>query len=240
MVFAIRQAPRLDAAEVVAGLAREGYAIEILSGDRAGGGRGGRARARLHPFCRRLEAGRQDRPAQGPARGGPPRADGRRRPQRRAGARRRQRLDLADLGGASDPGPGRRRLPRRPSRADRRGAAYRAQGEGADDREPVDVGDLQFHRGADRHSRLRDAADRRAGDVGFVDPGHRQRAQGAQGEGARMNVLVFLVPIAIGLGLIGLFAFLWAMKSGQFDDLDGAAWRAISDDDLPERETPKD
>ena len=51
-----------------------------------------------------------------------------------------------------------------------------------------------------------------------------------------MNVLVFLVPLALGLGLIGLFAFLWAMKTGQFDDLDGAAWRAISDDDLPEDE----
>ena len=51
-----------------------------------------------------------------------------------------------------------------------------------------------------------------------------------------MNVLVFLVPLAIGLGLLGLFAFLWAMKTGQFDDLDGAAWRAISDDDLPEND----
>jgi cbb3-type cytochrome oxidase maturation protein len=51
-----------------------------------------------------------------------------------------------------------------------------------------------------------------------------------------MNVLVFLVPLAIGLGLLGLFAFLWAMRTGQFDDLDGAAWRAISDDDLPDDE----
>ena len=49
-----------------------------------------------------------------------------------------------------------------------------------------------------------------------------------------MNVLVYLVPIAIGLGLLGLLAFLWAMKTGQFDDLEGAGWRAISDDDLPE------
>jgi len=54
-----------------------------------------------------------------------------------------------------------------------------------------------------------------------------------------VNVLVFLVPIAIGLGLLGLFAFLWAMKAGQFEDLDGAAWRAISDDDLPEDEGEK-
>jgi len=50
-----------------------------------------------------------------------------------------------------------------------------------------------------------------------------------------MNVLVYLVPLALALGLLGLAAFLWALRSGQFDDLDGAAWRAISDDDLPER-----
>lgn len=49
-----------------------------------------------------------------------------------------------------------------------------------------------------------------------------------------MNVLVYLVPIALALGLLGLAAFLWALKSGQFDDLDGAGWRAINDDDLPE------
>jgi cbb3-type cytochrome oxidase maturation protein len=49
-----------------------------------------------------------------------------------------------------------------------------------------------------------------------------------------MNVLVYLVPIALALGLLGLAAFLWALRSGQFDDLDGAGWRAISDDDLPE------
>jgi cbb3-type cytochrome oxidase maturation protein len=51
---------------------------------------------------------------------------------------------------------------------------------------------------------------------------------------AAMNVLVHLVPIALALGGLGLAAFLWALHSGQFDDLDGAAWRAISDDDLPE------
>jgi cbb3-type cytochrome oxidase maturation protein len=49
-----------------------------------------------------------------------------------------------------------------------------------------------------------------------------------------MNVLVYLVPLALALGGVGLAAFLWAMRSGQFDDLEGAAWRAISDDDLPE------
>lgn len=47
-----------------------------------------------------------------------------------------------------------------------------------------------------------------------------------------MNVLVYLVPMALGLGLMGLFGFLWALKSGQYNDLDGAALRVLSDDDL--------
>lgn len=47
-----------------------------------------------------------------------------------------------------------------------------------------------------------------------------------------MNVLVYLVPMALGLGLTGLFAFLWALKSGQYSDVDGAAQRVLSDDDL--------
>ncbi|MFD2182422.1 cbb3-type cytochrome oxidase assembly protein CcoS [Rhodoplanes azumiensis] len=46
-----------------------------------------------------------------------------------------------------------------------------------------------------------------------------------------MEVLVYLVPLALLLGLSGLAAFLWSLKSGQYDDLDGAAWRAIKDDD---------
>ncbi len=47
-----------------------------------------------------------------------------------------------------------------------------------------------------------------------------------------MNVLVFLVPLALLLGLIGLVAFLWSLKSGQYDDLDGASFRVLTDDDL--------
>jgi cbb3-type cytochrome oxidase maturation protein len=46
-----------------------------------------------------------------------------------------------------------------------------------------------------------------------------------------MEVLVYLVPLALMLGLLGLAAFLWSLNSGQYDDLDGAAWRAIIDDD---------
>jgi cbb3-type cytochrome oxidase maturation protein len=46
-----------------------------------------------------------------------------------------------------------------------------------------------------------------------------------------MEVLVFLVPLAITLGALGLVAFLWSLRNGQYDDLDGAAWRAIADDE---------
>ncbi len=47
-----------------------------------------------------------------------------------------------------------------------------------------------------------------------------------------MNVLVYLVPMAVGLGLVGLLAFLWALRSGQYSDVEGAALRVLSDDDI--------
>ncbi|HET7884847.1 MAG TPA: cbb3-type cytochrome oxidase assembly protein CcoS [Bradyrhizobium sp.] len=46
-----------------------------------------------------------------------------------------------------------------------------------------------------------------------------------------MEVMVILVPLAILLGGAGLAGFLWSLKNGQYDDLDGAAWRAIADDE---------
>ena len=47
-----------------------------------------------------------------------------------------------------------------------------------------------------------------------------------------MNVLVFLVPIALGLGIAALFAFMWSIRNGQYDDSEGAAWRILSDEDV--------
>jgi cbb3-type cytochrome oxidase maturation protein len=46
-----------------------------------------------------------------------------------------------------------------------------------------------------------------------------------------MTVLIYLIPIALFLGLCGLAAFLWSLKSGQYDDLEGAAHRVLFDDD---------
>lgn len=47
-----------------------------------------------------------------------------------------------------------------------------------------------------------------------------------------MTILLILVPLALALGGLGLAAFLWSMRSGQYEDLDGAAVRVLADDDL--------
>ncbi len=47
-----------------------------------------------------------------------------------------------------------------------------------------------------------------------------------------MNVLIYLVPLALLLGLTGLVGFMWTLKNGQYDDLDGAAVRILPDDDI--------
>jgi len=45
-----------------------------------------------------------------------------------------------------------------------------------------------------------------------------------------MTALLILIPAALFLGALGLVAFLWSVRSGQFDDLDGAAARILTDD----------
>lgn len=54
-----------------------------------------------------------------------------------------------------------------------------------------------------------------------------------------MTILLYLIPAALFLGLLGLAAFLWALKSGQFDDLDGAAHRILFEDDDPPAPPPQ-
>ncbi|MXO75228.1 cbb3-type cytochrome oxidase assembly protein CcoS [Altererythrobacter aerius] len=46
-----------------------------------------------------------------------------------------------------------------------------------------------------------------------------------------MNGLAVLIPVALGLGLLGLIVFFWAMRAGQFEDLDGAANRILIEDE---------
>jgi cbb3-type cytochrome oxidase maturation protein len=58
-----------------------------------------------------------------------------------------------------------------------------------------------------------------------------------------MNMLMILIPIALGLGALGLGAFLWNLRSGQYEDLEGAGFRILDDavedqqeDSLPQRQ----
>jgi cbb3-type cytochrome oxidase maturation protein len=48
-----------------------------------------------------------------------------------------------------------------------------------------------------------------------------------------MSHLLFLIPIALWLGLLGLIAFIWSLNNGQYDDLDGAAERILDDQSKP-------
>ena len=43
----------------------------------------------------------------------------------------------------------------------------------------------------------------------------------------------YLIPVALALGAAGLAAFMWTLKSGQYEDLEGAAERILSNDDKP-------
>ncbi len=46
-----------------------------------------------------------------------------------------------------------------------------------------------------------------------------------------MSQVAILIPVALFLGLLGLAAFIWSLKTNQYDDLEGAAARILDDDD---------
>jgi len=46
-----------------------------------------------------------------------------------------------------------------------------------------------------------------------------------------MTVILYLIVASVGIGAGGLMLFLWALRSGQFEDLDGAAGRILFEDD---------
>jgi cbb3-type cytochrome oxidase maturation protein len=50
-----------------------------------------------------------------------------------------------------------------------------------------------------------------------------------------MNILLYLIPIALTLGLVGLLAFLWTLKNNQYDDLDGAAERILIEKEVDKK-----
>lgn len=51
-----------------------------------------------------------------------------------------------------------------------------------------------------------------------------------------MSSLLLLIPAALVLGLLGLVGFMWALRSGQYDDLEGAANRILFDEEAPPAE----
>ncbi len=48
-----------------------------------------------------------------------------------------------------------------------------------------------------------------------------------------MTILAFLIPVTLGMGAIGLGAFFWSLRDGQYEDLSGDAERILFDDDAP-------
>lgn len=54
-----------------------------------------------------------------------------------------------------------------------------------------------------------------------------------------MTALMWLIPVALVLGGLGLAGFLWSLRTGQFDDLEGAGWRAL-DDESPLESAPRE
>lgn len=46
-----------------------------------------------------------------------------------------------------------------------------------------------------------------------------------------MNIIFILIPLGLMLLIAAVWAFFWAIRNGQFDDLDSPAWRILLDDD---------
>jgi cbb3-type cytochrome oxidase maturation protein len=53
-----------------------------------------------------------------------------------------------------------------------------------------------------------------------------------------MSSLAILIPVSLGMGLVGLCAFFWAVRADQFEDLEGNAWRVIAPEDPQPQDTP--
>ncbi len=51
-----------------------------------------------------------------------------------------------------------------------------------------------------------------------------------------MSDFFYLIPISIILGAMGLVVFLWTLRNGQYEDLEGAAERFLYEEDNPRRD----
>src|SRR3954468_13224475 len=192
-------------------------------------------------MARGRHAGRQDWPYRGIEAAGHQGPDGWRWHERRAGACCRARVDVTGQRHSSEPGNRRPGVPRRSPRARRRCHRLLAESAAADAAKSVAGCGIQFACRAACDCGASNATGRCRRHVGFVTAGDLERiARASRREGVLlMEVLVFLVPLALTLGAIGLMGFLWSLKNGQYDDLEGAGWRAIADDEpFPENHAP--
>jgi cbb3-type cytochrome oxidase maturation protein len=55
-----------------------------------------------------------------------------------------------------------------------------------------------------------------------------------------MEILFLMVPLGMVLVGLGIWAFFWAVGSGQFDDLDSPGWTVLGDEDPPKGSPPED
>jgi len=55
-----------------------------------------------------------------------------------------------------------------------------------------------------------------------------------------MEILYLLIPIALLLLIVIVAIFIWSVRSGQYDDMEGPAWRILMDDDRPEKKNNRD
>lgn len=55
-----------------------------------------------------------------------------------------------------------------------------------------------------------------------------------------MEILYLMVPLGMVLVGLGIWAFFWAVGSGQFDDLDSPGWTVLGDEDPPTEASPED
>lgn len=195
---------------------------------RANGG-GGRDRR----LARRLPAGGKGGGPPRDGRRGPHRHDGLGRLERRPGARRRPCFAIAGKRGGNQPDGGRRRVSGRGPGADpgmpNRCRRERPAGEGKFRPCPG----LQRHRRASGVLRLPHPIPRGLVHVRLVPRRDPELAAHPAFGGARMSALLYLIPVALFMGLLGLAAFLWSLRSGQYEDLDGAPHRILDDDERP-------
>ncbi|CAL1691821.1 Potassium-transporting ATPase ATP-binding subunit [Brevundimonas subvibrioides] len=222
--------PRPDAAKTVAalralGLQRRGPVRRPGERRRSRGAQRGHIGLAIRPAARGEGGG--DRSSRRGRTEGP---DGRRRTERRrcpGAGPRGDRAGLRDRGQPERRGPG----PHPGQSHGRRGSHHRGpvcppQGAG----EFRLRGAVQSGRRAGRHDRTGEPLHRGAGHVGVFAGRHPERAQA---QGRAMNILLLLAPFSVLLGLLAVGAFVWTLRAGQYDDVQGAAARILIDEPAP-------